>query len=437
MVRLLSGLVTVTVALSSPALAEDDASSRAHFVAGIDLSYVDASGLPSWTSGSVGKLRYDDGTDGIVVSRAFLDTATRVTDTLDFNATLEFYDDDLGSAVDFTEAYAEWRPVPRSANRYRLKMGAFYPAISMENTGSGWSSPYTISSSTINTWLAEELRTVGAELSWSRRPERFGGEHQFSVQAAVFWLNDPTGSLLSWKGWSADDRQSRFGDELPLPPLPQLGQGMLLGYQDPYVAPFVEVDGRAGYYVNGEWRMGNRVLLSAMTYNNRGDQTQVKDGQYAWYTNFVHLGGKLSLPGGIGVLSQWMHGETVMGVYDPGSNGGYGSYGYGAAGAGPGAVDVGYDSKYLMITKALEQHRFSIRYDDFEVLDRDTLPEDDNAEDGSAWTLAYRYAHSDLLTFAAEWLRIRTRRDAWTYYGLEPVATEDRLQLSVMLRFAR
>ena len=431
MVRLLSGLLAAAVAASSPALADADAPARAHFVAGIDLSYIDASGLPSWTNGSVGKLRYDDGSDGLVVSRAFLDTITRVNDTLDFNATLEFYDDDLGASVDFTEAYAEWRPVPRSANRYRLKLGAFYPSISMENTGPAWSSPYTISSSTINTWLAEELRTVGAELSWSRRPERLGGQHQFSVQAAVFWLNDPTGSLLAWKGWSADDRQSRFGDELPLPPLPLLEPGMMLEYQDPYVQPFVEVDGRMGYYLNGEWRVGNRASISAMTYNNRGDPEEIKDGQYAWYTEFTHIGGRLSLPGDVGVLAQWIHGTTVMGEYYGGGSG------YGSNAGESGVVDVAYISKYLLLTKALDQHRLSIRYDDFRVSDYDWIPGDYNAEDGYAWTLAYRYAHSDLLTFAAEWLRIRTHRESWTYYGLEPAATEDRLQLSVMLRFAR
>ena len=34
----------------------------------------------------------------------------------------------------------------------------------MENTGPLWTSPYTISSSAINTWLGEELRAGGVRL---------------------------------------------------------------------------------------------------------------------------------------------------------------------------------------------------------------------------------------------------------------------------------
>jgi len=142
---------------------------------GIDVSYIDASGHPPWTEGSVGKLLYDDNNDGLMMSRAFADFEFQVVDTLKIHAVALAYDDDIGSAIDFTEAYVEWRPVPRSENRYRLKVGAFYPRMSLENTSAGWSSPYSMSSSAINTWVAEELRTVGAELSVSRRPAMFGG----------------------------------------------------------------------------------------------------------------------------------------------------------------------------------------------------------------------------------------------------------------------
>jgi len=69
--------------------------------------------------------------------------------------------------------FTEWRPVPKSATRYRLKLGAFYPNISLEKVDPAWSSPYTQNFSAINTWIAEEIRTFGAELSMSRRPVSF------------------------------------------------------------------------------------------------------------------------------------------------------------------------------------------------------------------------------------------------------------------------
>ena len=51
--------------------------------------------------------------------------------------------------------------MPQSAWRSNLKIGAFYPPISLEHRASGWTNPYTISSSALNTWVGEELRTIG------------------------------------------------------------------------------------------------------------------------------------------------------------------------------------------------------------------------------------------------------------------------------------
>ena len=167
-------------------MAQTDAPGRHQFSAGVDLSYVQTSGYQSWTEGSVGKLRYDENTDGLVISRGFLDLQSRVTDTLDANISLELYQDDLGSVADLTEAYVEWRPVPRSPNQYRLKLGAFYPKLSLENTEPGWANAYTISSSAINTWVAEEIRTFGAEFSWSRRLQNLGNGHRVGLYGSLF-----------------------------------------------------------------------------------------------------------------------------------------------------------------------------------------------------------------------------------------------------------
>lgn len=385
---------------------------------GLDVGYIDVSGYPSWTDGSGGKLRYSD--DGFVLNRAFVDYSGRWADTLHAHVVLEAYDDDIGSAIDLTQAFMEWRPVPRSATRYRLKLGAFYPRISLENVDASWSSPYTASSSAINTWIAEEIRTFGAELSISRRPASLGGLHSFSVDVAAFRGNDPAGSLLAWKGWSVHDRQSRFGDELPLPPLPQIQPGMMFAAQDPYVDPFSEIDGRAGYYVNGEWRNGERLLLRAGLYDNRADPTLIEDGQYAWHTKFEHLGLQTTLPGDVGLVAQWMTGSTVMGptLYVNGTH----------------AVDVEYDSYFALLSKQSGRHRWSLRYDNFDVTQNDQTTEDNNAEDGYALTLAYQVGLAGKLNLVAEWVSIKTHHCGWVYYGLDPTETETQLQLSLRLR---
>ena len=99
-------------------------------------------------------------------------------------------------------------------------------------------------------------------------------------------------------------------------------------------------------------------------------------------------------------------------------------------------VDTEYDSKYLLLTKSLDKHRLSLRYDKFEVTQNDDTDEDNNSEDGHAWTVAYQFNHSKNISFAAEWLSIKTHHCGWTYYDVSPTNTESQLQVSVRLKFS-
>jgi hypothetical protein len=411
-------LITALVLAALPVTASAVEIAEGHeAIFGIEAGYLSMSGHPSWTEGFVGKLRYQD--DGAVLNRAFVDYKGRLTDTLNLRIALEAYDDDLGNAIDFTQAYVEWRPVPRSATRYRLKVGSFYPRISMENVDPGWSSRYTLNSSAINTWVAEELRSTGAELTISHRPTSLGGAHTFSVNLAAFIGNDPAGSLLAWKGWSVHDRQSRLNDDLPLPPLPQIQPGMLFENQEPYVEPFMEVDGRIGYSVNAEWQFSKKLILRAMHFDNRADPLVLDRGQYGWTTVFDHVGLQTTLPGEIGFITQWMSGSTAMG---PVVNGAH-------------VVDVEYDSYFALLTRAFERHRLTVRYDHFDVTQNDQTPEDNNPENGHAWTLNYQYSFSDKIILATEWLSIKTHHCGWVYYGISPTETETQTQVTLRLRF--
>jgi len=398
------------------AAAADEASRGFDTTIGMEFGIINTSGNTSWTEGSVGKLRH--ASDGAVMNRMFIDYKGRLADTLNARVVLEAYDDDLGDTLDFTQAFLEWRPVPRSATRYRLKAGFFYPRISLENVDAGWSSPYTLSSSAINTWIAEEIRTVGAEISMSRRPESLGGAHVFALDVAAFVGNDPAGSMLAWKGWSVHNRQSRINDELPLPPLPLIQPGQMFEAQDPFVAPFREIDGRAGYYLNAEWRYGSRFLIRAMHYDNRADPTIIEDGQYAWATVFDHIGLQTTLPGDVGLIVQWMVGSTDMG---PVINGVH-------------VVDTDFDSQFILLTRAFGNDRVSIRYDHFEMTQNDQTRHDNNPEKGHAWTLSYQAKLTEKVAIAAEWLSIKTHRCALVYYGLPQTVTETQLQLTLKLR---
>lgn len=389
--------------------------------AGVDLSYIDANGHPSWLEGSAGKLRFDSDNDGLLLSRGFVDYDLRVADTLTASINAELYLEDFSSTFDLTEAYLEWRPVPRSANRYRLKVGAFYPRISLENSDPGWSSPYTLNSSAINTWVGEELRSYGAELSVSRRPEFLGGSHTFSLHASLFYNNDTAGGLIAWKGWSLHDRQSRLGDGVPLPPIPLIQPGMWWDSQDPFITPILEIDDTYGYYIGGEWNVSNRFLVRVTHYDNRTDPFGYEDGQFAWETAFNQIGIKAVLPDDIGLIAQWMGGYTVWGRLTNGIH----------------AVDNAFESKFVLLTRSFDQHRISLRYDDFEITEADQVPLDRNAESGHAWTVSYRYSFNKNFTLAAEWLEITSNRPAWSYFALPEKQSERQLQLTLRMQFSQ
>ena len=90
---------------------------------------------------------------------------------------------------------------------FRGKAGAFYPRLSLENVDAGWSNLYALSSSVINTWIGEELRTIGTEARVVRELP-WVTDQQVSFEGALYVANDPTGAALTWRGWAAHDRQT-------------------------------------------------------------------------------------------------------------------------------------------------------------------------------------------------------------------------------------
>ena len=411
----IAGLLVVPPLFGGFALAMESANNLDANI-GFDLSYVSSNGQHSRIDGGDSKLRY--AADEVVLNRAFIEAKLGLSDTLAANFAAEAYDDSLGSTVDATQIFLDWRPIPRSSTRYRFRLGLFYPSLSEENIGPGWSSPFSTNFSAINTWIAEEVRTTGVEVSASRRPAALGGAHRFTLTGAAFVGNDPTGSLLAWRGWAIHNRQSRLGDRPPLPALAQIQPGMMFEGQDHHVEPFVELDDRVGYYVGGTWDYRNHSAISLTHYDNRADPAVLKNGQYGWATRFDHLAFRVGLGHKLGFISQWIRGTTQMG----------------SVLAVARAVDTEFDSRALLLTSNWDRHRVSVRYDHFEVLDRDDTPLDENGERGHAWTLSYEYGLSEHLRVSIEGLQVTSWRDVRARLGLEPTVTEKQLQVTVKLR---
>jgi hypothetical protein len=395
-----------------------------HELSGIvDLRLVAAGAGRVWLDGGLEKRRFDAGDEPAVLGAVLADYRGLWTPTLGARVTLAAYDG-LDKAVDVVEAYLDYRPLPRSASRWRGRLGFFYPPVSLENTGVGWTSPFTLSSSAINTWIGEEIRSLGGEVEWTRMGRFRGSPHDLSAVAGLVRANDPAGALISWRGWAIHDRQTGLYERLPLADLPAFGPTGSFPPQEPYEEPFTEIDGRTGGYLGAGWDAADRSRLRYLRYDNNGDPGVVEDGQWAWRTRFDHLGWHWQPTPNLDLVVQALAGETRMDGF-----------------TGP-LVDVEFRSAFVLVSHTWRRHRASLRYDSFEVDDRDAIPDDPNDENGHAWTAAYFFTPQPIRQpthgewrLVAELLRLDSERPARRLLGGESQRTETTLQLALQWRY--
>lgn len=100
------------------------------------------------------------------------------------------------------------------------------------------------------------------------------------------------------------------------------------------------------------------------------------------------------------------------------------------------AVNIDFDSFYVLATARFDSHRISARYDDFSVDDQNAdLAADDNREDGNAWTLAYIFTVLEKHRLAFEVLRVKSARPSRTSMNLSPRQEEWLFQTSFRFQF--
>jgi len=419
---LLALLFMATAAVAADKV-EPARSDRYKLVGAADFSLIHANDdLDSWLYHGSGKLRYDEDHDGLRANRIFIDFAGSIVPTLSGHIAATM-NNDVAETVDVTEAYLEWRPMPASPWRFRTKAGAFYPRLSFGNVDSGWSSPYAFTSSVTNSWIGEELRTVGAELRVVRDLPGLPGQ-QIALEGAGFYFNDPTGAGLTWRGWAAHDRQTGVFGSIPMPDVSTIAPWAASGDPVRNYEPYKEIDHRPGYYAGLQWRWGERVSIKAFHYDNHGDPEDKSGDEYAWRTHFNHIGAQFALPLGLGLLGQWIDGSTVMGPD-----------------LGPWRVqDVSFDSTFALLTRSFGAQRVSLRYEWFDLQPYNDPPGITNQDKGNAVAVAWLYQLTPKFRLGAEYLQIASdhcKQDVciWVFNGLPQKTRESQVQLSLRWLF--
>ena len=367
--------------------------------------------LQSWLRGGTGLTRFDAEQDQLQFNQAIIEGQYDISTAWSIDATaLAAHDGE--SNIGVTEALLTYKPLTEGW-RHQVRLGAFYPVMSLENVDTGWHSPYTYSFSAINSWLAEELRIFGAEYQLTRPGRQFNTPHSWTLVGATYSGNDGLGTLLSWRGWAMHDRQTLIGERVNFADYPSFSG--LLERQPAWVDPFKETDHNLGYYVGAHWRYRNQSDLRVYFYDNRGDgEQQETSGQYAWDTQFASVAWQYRFNASTRLLTQWMSGNTKMGKP---------------------TVDLDFSAYYLMLSHKVDQHRLSIRYDWFDTTELDDYATDPNDSQGDAWTLAWRYPLNNNLEIGAEYLQFTSSNENRELWGWDREERQRQTQLVINLSF--
>jgi len=369
----------------------------------LDTRLVGSDGRRSFLDGGLGAVRYGENRSGLELGRFRIGISEPIGSIVALRLDASSWGGYQKNPIDLTEAYLELRPYPRAGFRARVKAGAFYAPISLENRAAGWESPYTLSSSAIDSWIAEELRTIGVETQIDWLGTRLGHDFDVGIVGAAFGWNEPAGVSLASHGFALDDTQTTLFGRVG-----RRGAQPVAGFQE-----FHEIDGRVGTYEGVELRWLQRLTLRALHYDNHADPASFDAalGEHAWATHFDSAGARFESDGW-SLIAQWMEGETYV------------------APAGVGQLEWPFRARYLLASRQWGRNTVSLRYDEFEV-DADP-PVVRGIQGGHAVTAAYIYTAGSHWRFTLEWLHVRSSQsNRRIFLGETPLVSENLTQLAV------
>ena len=348
-----------------------------------DFRAVAAPTETDWLKGGLSKFRYD-GTH-FRFAEAVAQGDLSLDNTLDVIAVVRA-EPDQRSGLDALEAYAYWHtPADERGVSWSVKAGAFFPTISLENDDLGWASPYTLTPSAINSWIGEELRTIGSEGIMKVHTDDAG---TISLTGAVFCCNDPTGILLADRGWAMDDRPTGLFERVRKP------DSSLKIFHQPFpgrTGEFEEIDGRWGWYGGLTWQMDGIGKITALRYNNQADPAAFTSRDTGWETAFWAIGARTQIKDLL-LIAQQLTGYTAISF------------------RGIESITK-FQSAYLLASYDIDSvWRVSLRGDVFQTRHPTSAQPSVMSEDGRALTAAVSWSGYDWLRLTGEVVAMDSRK---------------------------
>jgi hypothetical protein len=383
----------------------------------LDARGIRASGQPSWLSGGFGRLESaanstgDDAFHASALAQLGADWTPNTHFDLHVQGLARQEPDSSGTRrAGIPEAYADVRGNIAS-DTLQLRAGAFFLPTSRENKDDLWTSPYSITFSSLNSWIAEELRPVGADLEW-KHPLASGNMLTFG--ATAFRGDDTAGALLAWRGWSLGSRLSVYGETLPLPPLFSFRDTSIFGRQRNGTLAFGrDLDGRTGISARARWQIPERLLVQITRVDNRGDR-QLHRGEYAWQTRMTIVSSEFHPRDRTSIAAEYASGTSGMGV-------------------APSFVQMTFYSAYLLASQQLGRNRLTARFDVSQTDDRDHSRGETDTDHMRGLTLAWLYDVNAHVRAGLELVNVSAQRVAAAESGFDP--NTDGRTLTAQLRY--
>jgi hypothetical protein len=369
-----------------------------------DVRAVASADPKSWLDGGLGKFRYGGiqkfGTEGVLQAELKLGDLFHAVTVLRAEP-------QTPSVVDALETYLRYDDANGGALAWSVKAGAFFPTISLENDDIGWTSPYTLTPSAINSWIGDELRTIGSEASLRWKSEL----GTVSLIGALICCNDEAGVLMADRGWSMDDRPMGLFERVRLP------DATLRIFHAPAPARtgmFDEIDGQVGWYMGGAWQIPGIAKFTVTRYDNKGEPSAATARDMAWRTKFWSFGARTQV-GPLVLIAQQLSGYSEVEVRGKESA-------------------TKFQSGFLLASYDMDDWRFSVREDLFQTRRVGAL---NNiwSEDGDATTGAISWSDVDWLRLTAEVIAMHSRRGEYVPAGLGLQRSDTQVQFDARFFF--
>jgi hypothetical protein len=373
----------ILLTVSASAFAQQPSSFQLHAFLSARGIYVKAP--PSWTQNGFG--RFDVGAGAVGQTRTVNVDIAQLGFDWTPTSWLLLHADGIarhepsgtrGSRAGLVQAYADL-----FTEHLRFRAGAFWFPTSRENVDPLWNSRYTITYSALNSWIAQEVRPLGADV-------QFSPNFYFTVGATAFRGNDTMGTVLADRGWALGNRLTVYNEKIPVPP------------PDLVTRPVGrDLDGKTGFSERVRIQLPERAMLQFTHVDNRSELVPGVPPDEPWLTRFNIVGGEAGSSGPTTIAGEWMKGETTIAF--PG-----------------GTFSLDFDTAYLLVSRKLGSNRYTTRVERFSTRNHSRPANDSSRENGRAVTVAWLHDVSDHLRTSLEYVRANGDHPGASSAGLDP-----------------